>query len=362
MNPRISAYFFFILLLGAVVATVLIFLPFLTPLVLALAGAIVLRPLFRLMLRVFGHGRFGPSLAAIATVVIVAIVILVPLFFLVASVYAEVQLLYGMLIDETNRSHVVTSLNAFSQSMSQAVFGALPAYSFDSFNITEYLKTALEWVFDNLDSIFSSMTKVAGYALVFLLSFYYFLRDGSILKKMFISWSPLLDSNDEYITRVFKRAVRSVFAGTMVVSLLEGVVLGLAFYTFGIPAPALWGTLAAITALIPGFGTSLVVLPAAAYLYISGTPMYAVGMLIWGYAAVTLIDHMLGPVLMNRGIHIHPFLVLLSVLGGLITFGIVGLVLGPVILVVLFTLLELYRTSFTDIRTEQKTNNDSVIH
>jgi predicted PurR-regulated permease PerM len=350
MNPRISAYFFFILLLGAAVATALIFLPFLTPLVLALAAAIVLRPLYRLMLRVFGHGRFGPTLSAIATVLIVLVVILVPLFFLVGSVYAEVQQLYAMLTDESNRSHVITSLNNFSQTLSNAVFGALPAYSFDTFNITEYLKTALEWVFSNLDNIFSSMAKVAGYALVFLLSLFYFMRDGSILKKMFISWSPLLDNNDEYITRVFKRAVRSVFAGTLVVSLLEGLVLGLAFYAFGIPAPALWGTLAAVTALIPGFGTSLVVLPAAAYLYISGSPLYAVGMLIWGYAAVTLIDHMLGPVLMNRGIHIHPFLVLLSVLGGLITFGIVGLILGPVILVVLFTLLELYRTSFTDIQ------------
>ncbi len=346
MNSRISSYFFFVLLLAAAAATAFIFLPFLTPVVLAMAVAVVAHPLYRLIWRLLGRRRFMSTVAAIATVLIVVAVILVPLFFLAGSIYSEIQVLYGMLTDEGNRSHVVDALNAYSQSFSNHIFGVLPAYTFDSLNVTEYMKAGLEWAFSNLDSIFSSLAKVGGYALVFLLALFYFLRDGAALKQKFISWSPLLDANDEYITTTFKRGIRSIFAGALSASLLEGVSTGLAFLAFGIPAPALWGTVAAVAALVPGFGTSLVILPGVAYLFIIGKYAFGIGLLIWGYTGIFLIDHVLSPSLVNRGVHIHPFLILLSVLGGLLVFGVVGLFLGPVVLVFLFTLLEIYKNAF----------------
>lgn len=346
MESRASSYFFFALLAVATIAAIFLFLPFLSPLVLGAVAAIVAYPLYRMFLRIFGLSSVGRTLAAALSVIVVLIVVLVPLFFLVGSMYAEVQSLYGLLTDEGNRSALINTLNTASQSLSNMVLGILPAQSFDSFNVTAYAKSALEWIFGNLDLVFGSMAKVAGYALVFLLALFYFLRDGNQLKKMFIAWSPLLDSNDEYITLTFKRAVRSVFAGTLAVSLLEGISVGLAFLVFGIPAPALWGVVAAIAALIPGFGVSLLVIPGTLYLIISGNYAYAAGLFIWGYAGIIVIDHIIGPTLINKGLHIHPFLVLLSVLGGILMFGLIGFVLGPIILVILFTLLEIYRTSF----------------
>lgn len=348
MNSRISSYFFFVLLLGAVVAAAFIFLPFLTPLLLALAGSVVAYPVYRFFLRVFGLSSWGRTISALVTVIIVLIVILVPLFFLVSSIYSEVQTLYGTLTDEGSRSQVIASLNSISQTLSNMVFGVVPPYSFDSFNITEYLKAGLEFAFSNLDNIFASLTKVAGYSLVFLLALFYFLRDGALLKQRFITWSPLLDSNDEYITKTLKRGIRSVFVGSLAVSVIDGISIGLAFLIMGIPAPALWGTIAAVAALVPGIGVSLVIIPAALYLIVNGHALLAVAMLIWGYATILLIDHTLGPNLMNRGIKIHPFLVLLSVLGGLVVFGLIGFLMGPMILVILFTLLELYKTTFMD--------------
>jgi len=350
MEHRISSYFFFVLLLGAVVAAVFIFLPFLTPLMLAMAGSVVAYPIYRFFIRRFGKSGFGRTLAALVTVVIVLIAILVPLFFLVSSIYSEIQTLYAMLTDEGNRSQVVTSLNSLSQHLSDLAFGVLPPYSFDSLNVTEYLKSGLEFAFANLDAIFASLTKIGAYALVFLLAMFYFLRDGAILKQRFISWSPLLDKNDEHITLTLRRAIRSVFIGSLSVSVIDGILIGIGFLVMGIPAPALWGTVAAVAALVPGFGVSLVVIPAALYLVIGGHYLLAVLMLVWGYAAIIIVDHTIGPMLMNRGIHIHPFLILLSVLGGLVMFGLIGFLMGPMILVILFTLLELYRTSFTGIK------------
>jgi predicted PurR-regulated permease PerM len=232
--------------------------------------------------------------------------------------------------------------------LSDKVFGVLPAYSFDSLNVTEYLKSALELVFANLDKIFSSLAAVAGYALVFLLALFYFLRDGASLIRRILSWSPQLRDNYIFVVRSFKRGIQSIFMGSLVVGILEGVSTGLAFTAFGIPAPALWGTVAAVASLVPGFGTSLIILPGVAYLLITGEYVYAAGLLIWGYTAIVLLDHILGPTLVNRGVNVHPFLVLLSVLGGLVSFGVIGLFMGPLILVLLFTLLDIYKASVKD--------------
>jgi predicted PurR-regulated permease PerM len=346
MNSRTSSYFFFVLLLGAVVAAALVFLPFLSPLILAIAMAILVYPIYALFSRTMGGGSLARTIAGFATIIGVIIVILVPLFFLVGGIYSEIQSLYATLTDESSRSQVIIALNSLSQYFSDTVFGVLPPHSFDSLNVTDYLKSGLEWVFANLDTIFTGLAKVGGYALVFLLALFYFLRDGAALIKRFISWSPPLEQNEQYIVRTFKKAINSVFAGALVVSVLEGVSTGLALYAFGVPAPALWGTAAAVASLVPGFGASLVIIPAILYLVISGNYTYAVCILIWGYAAIILIDHTLGPMLVNKGVQIHPFLILLSVLGGILTFGIIGFVMGPLILVFLFALLDIYRMTW----------------
>jgi predicted PurR-regulated permease PerM len=178
---------------------------------------------------------------------------------------------------------------------------------------------------------------------------FYFMRDGAYIKRKFVSWSPLLDKYDEYITSTLKRAILSVFGGTVVVAVIQGILTGIGFLIFDIPAPAVWGAVAAIAAFIPGIGTSLVIVPGIIYLLIAGNTTYAIGLAIWGIVAVGLIDNILGPHLVNKGVHIHPFLILVSVLGGLSTFGPIGFILGPLVLALLFALLEVYRTSFTDI-------------
>ncbi len=345
MDHKLSSYFFFILLIGAMVAAVVTFLPFVTPLVLAAAGAVLSFPVYKHILRLVGEGRFRKSLAALVTVLLMLIVIVVPLFFLAGSIYSEIQTLYISLTDEGGRSHVIDLLNSFSQSISDRVFGALPAYSFDSLNVTEYMKSALELGFANLDKIFSGLAEVAGYALIFLIAMFYFLRDGPALIKRVLSWSPQLNLNSIFVVRSFKRGIQSIFMGSLVVGILEGVSTGLAFTAFGIPAPALWGTVAAVASLIPGFGTSLIILPGVVYLLISGQYVYAIGLLVWGYMAIILLDHILGPILVNKGVNVHPFLILLSVLGGLVAFGVIGLFIGPLILVFLFTLLDIYKVS-----------------
>ncbi|MEK7641500.1 MAG: AI-2E family transporter [Patescibacteria group bacterium] len=336
--------FFFGLLLAAIVLAVLIFMPFLTPIVLAAALAVVAGPAHRLMIRILFRDRERSSLAAVITTILIIVVICVPVLLVAGKIYTEVQTMYAFLTDEAGRSQVITSLNAATSGLSRVFLGLYPAYSFDSFNITTILQRALEWLFANLDVVFGGVSKIALSVFIMCLALFYFLRDGRELKRQIISLSPLGDADDERIFGKLEQTIYSIFAGSISVGIVQGVLTGIGFAIFGVPSPALWGSIAAISALIPGIGTALVIVPGVAYLFFTGATGPAIGLLIWGVVAVGFIDNFLAPIIINRRVKIHPFMILLSVLGGLIFFGPVGFVLGPIALAFLFALLDIYKT------------------
>ncbi|HEY4494527.1 MAG TPA: AI-2E family transporter [Candidatus Paceibacterota bacterium] len=340
-----SQHFFTGLLLTAFVLAVIIFLPFLTPIILAISLSIIFGPMHRFILRVFFRNKERSTFAALISMVIVGLIVLVPGFFIVNRLYIEIQDMYYYLTEESGRAAVITFLNNASDWFSDTLFNIYPAISFESLNVTEYLQDALEWAFSNIDTIFGGVTKLVLSLFIILLALFYFLRDGREFRRQIISLSPLGDTDDERILNRLERAVYSIVAGSLIVGVIQGILTGIGFALFHVPNPTVWGSIAAVAALIPGVGTSLIIIPGVLYLFFTGSTTYAVGLLIWGLVAVGLIDNLLGPVLINRGVKIHPFLILLSVFGGIAFFGLSGFILGPLILAFLFALLEIYRAS-----------------
>ena len=345
MENKSQHYFFLVILVAVIVMTILIFFPFLTSLLVALVFSVMFRPLHRWISRIFSKGNQASSISTFITLAIVAILVITPLIFLAKQIYVESENLYFTLTEEGERSQIIHSLNAFSAALSNRLFNVFPAYDFNSLNVTTYIQNFLEWSFANLDTIFSSVSKFALQIFIMLFALFYLLRDGGKLKQGIIVISPLNDQYDDKIFSKLKQAIRSVVVGSLVVGLIQGILTGIGFYIFGVPNPALWGSFAVVSALIPGIGTSLVLLPGVLYLFFMSTNLHALGLLIWGIVAVGLIDNYLGPVLINRGVHIHPFLILLSVMGGLVFFGPIGFIAGPLIVALLFALLEIYKTT-----------------
>jgi len=345
MENKSQHYFFLLILIGVGVLTFYIFYPYMTSLLLAVVFSVMFRPLHRYISRIFSKGVQSSSISTFVTLAVVAVAIIIPLIFVAKQVYMESENLYYSLTDEGSRSLLIDSLNAFSESLSYRLGGVFPAYSFDSFNITKYVQNFLEWSFANLDTIFSSITRFALELFIMLFALFYLLRDGGKFKQDIILVSPLADNYDEKIFSKLKQAIRSVVVGSLVVGLIQGVLTGLGFWVFGVPNPALWGSFAVVAALIPGIGTSLVIVPGVLYLFFVSTNLHAVGLLVWGIIAVGLVDNFLGPMLVNRGVNVHPFLILLSVMGGLAFFGPIGFIAGPLIVALLFALLEIYKTT-----------------
>ncbi len=345
MENKSHYYFFLLILIGSAILTFLIFYSYLTSLLLAVVLSVIFRPLHRWVSKIFSGGNQANSFSSFITILIVTVLVITPLIFLAKQIYFESQNLYYGLTDEGSRSGLIQGLNAFSASLSNKLYGIFPAYNFDDFNITRYVQNTLEWAFANLDTIFSSFVKFGFEIFIMLFALFYMLRDGGKLKRDTILLSPLSDDYDEKIFSKLRQAIRSVVVGSLAVSLIQGIITGIGFYIFGVPNPSLWGSAAVITALIPGIGTSIVVVPGILYLFFTSTHLYALGLLIWSVLSITFVDNYIGPMLVNRGVNVHPFLILLSVMGGLAYFGPIGYIAGPLIVALLFALLEIYKSN-----------------
>ena len=333
------------LLIAVVVLAILIFLPFLTPIVYAIALAVIFGPVYRFILRVFSNRKERSTFGALVTVILIAIVVLIPGFFIVTKLYAEIQDMYYYLTEESGRSSIITFLNSASDWFSNILFNVYQPISFDSLNVTEYFQQALEWGFSHVDTLFTGVGKVFTGIMIAFFALFYFLRDGREFKKEIITLSPLSTDDNEKIFKRLEQAIFSIVAGSLIVGIIQGILTGIGFSIFHVPNPAIWGSVATIAALVPSLGTSLVLIPGILYLFFTGSTFYALGLLIWGLLGVGLVDNFLGPVLINRGMKTHPFIILLSVIGGFSFFGISGFILGPLVFAFLFALLEVYKSS-----------------
>ena len=338
LNNKTQHYFFFALLATVAVLAVLVFFPYISSIIIALVCSVIFRPLHNKLLKIF-----PASVAAFGTILIVAVIIFIPLGFFGVRISTEAQSLYGYITTEGNQAKIVTMMNDIVLRVGHRVLGYYPEVSADSFNIAGYAQGILSWSFTNFDSIVSNAAKFAFNVFILLIALYYMLRDGGNLKKSIIAMSPLLDQYDEAIFEKLENAIFSVVRGSLGVSVVQGLLTMLGFWIFGISNPILWGSLAAVASLIPGIGTAIILVPAVLYLYISEAVVASIGLLVWAILAVGLIDNFLGPYIVQKGVHVHEFLILLSVVGGLSFFGPIGFILGPLILSLLFALLEIYQ-------------------
>ena len=325
-HHKSELYFLLVLLCSIFVLTFFIFKPFLFALTLAIVFATIFDPLHDRVLKLTrGHKGLGALLATIC----VLILAIVPLTFLGIQIFQEANTTqYGHFLNANLTIHKLTRLS--------------PVPIEFSTDINQYIQEALNFLLQRLGPLFANVAKGSISLFIFLIALYYLFKDGHKLRRALVNISPLQDVHDETIFHKLALAINSVIRGNLAVAIIQGSATAIGFLLFTVPNPVLWGSAAAIAALVPSLGTSLVLLPAIAYLYISGNITLAIGLTVWGILAVGLIDNFLGPMLVGRGTRLHPFLVLLSILGGIGFFGPIGFLLGPLTLSLLFALLEIY--------------------
>ncbi|MES2023515.1 MAG: AI-2E family transporter [Patescibacteria group bacterium] len=338
-HQKTELYFLFFLLAVVFVLSFFIFQPFLYALVFAVVFTTVFAGVHK---KILFLTRQNKGLAALLSTVLVLAIVITPLVFLTVQMFRETTSIYSSIATNGGLNDFSGFITSKLHSLERFIHVPIHVPAGVSLNMNQYLKNGLDWLIQNLGFIFSHAIFIMGSFIVFLIALYYLFKDGKDLKESLIKLSPLKDVYSEKIFTKLSMATNSVVIGSLLIAVIQGIFATAGFAIFGVPNAVVWGSIASLAALIPGVGTSLVVIPAVIFLFFKGNMFHTFGLLIWGVTIVTLIDNGLKPKLIERGMTIHPFLILLSALGGIVFFGPIGFLLGPLVLGLLFVLLEIY--------------------
>lgn len=315
-----------------------IFSPFITALALSAIIVVVCYPLNDFFLKYFS--RKNRSIAALLTTIVVFCVVVTPIFF-ASTLLVNEFVSYYKTFDTSGQMSIDSTFSGIEATLQEY----MPGFNL---SVSDQVRQSVSWFSNHIGTIFAGTVSVIVTFLIGMLGSFYLFRDGKRLVEWFVTVSPLKNNEDMMILDRVARSVRSVVLGTVLVAIIQGAVAMTGFSLFGIPQPILWGSIAALGAVLPGIGTAGIMVPAVLYLLYVGHMGGAIGLAIWGITAVVVVDNIIGPYLMSRGNNLHPFIVLISVLGGITLFGPIGFILGPVCISLLMVLLELYGVYMND--------------
>lgn len=319
--------------------------PFLTSLLWAVLFAIVFFPLFEKVQRAL-HGR--ASLAALGMTLFVILAIILPSAFLMASLANEAVDNYHR-VDEMIKTG---QLQAYVESLGETpFFGWIWTRLKEHFGPSELdptgfllknLKEITSFLFNQTSVVLKGIsTFVAGFFFT-LLSLYYLFKDGAPLFRKLKELIPVPVREKDLLLSRFKDMVYATIYGGILIAIIQGLMGGVAFWILGLHSPVLWGMAMAFLSFIPIGGTALVWGPAALWLFLRGNFLRGVLLLIIGILGISMVDNFLRPYVISSRTKIHPLLLFFAVLGGIQSFGLIGIVVGPLIATLCLTLIEIY--------------------
>jgi predicted PurR-regulated permease PerM len=332
-RPRLETVSLLVLLGIAAILTFFVFKPFLQILTLAAVFAVLFNAPYEQLVRILGGFR---AIAAIIFIALVIVFIIAPILILGTQIFSEAQALYGSIL-----IHGGSYVENIQRAIEVPLQRIAPHFVF---NINDYVGLLLNFVSANLGGLVSQTVWVIFETFLILLTLFFFLRDGRSMVTSIMRYSPLEQTHTEEILRQLYRTVVSVVRGTLLVGIIRWFLISIGFFIFGIPDATLWGSIGGIIGAIPGLGTLFVIVPAVGYLYLEGNVIGAIGLTLWGLFVIGLIDNVAAPYFFGRGLSIQPIFVLFAILGGIVSFGPVGFILGPLILSLFLTLMHSYGT------------------
>jgi predicted PurR-regulated permease PerM len=339
LEAKSQLKFFTILALVVLSLAFFIVKPYLASVFLAIVFVIVFYPVHQYISKVFHDHK---NLSSLLSTFLVLLVIFIPVSFFGFLVFQEARTVYE---EGLQNGAMLVSVDKFIINFEEKINNLLPGANVEIKHFTEVEDLAqqgLSIVVNYFDKIFTSFLRIGIGFFLMIFAIFYLFRDGDMMMNKVHKLSPLKRSYTDTIFKKVTEAVNAVIRGRLLVGVIQGFVIGVGFALFGLPSPVLWGGVSAIAAILPVVGPLVIIVSTSLILFFSGSVWTAIGILAWGIVADVLIDEYLSSILIDQKMHIHPFLILLSVLGGISFFGAVGFVIGPVVLALMFAILEIY--------------------
>lgn len=315
----------------------------LRPFISVLEWAIVLVIVFYPVHRRLAHRIRRRSLSAVLSCLLVVLVVVLPLTLLSIAVAQELASVAPNLPSRVSQlMNTQTPLFGKVSEWLNARFG-IDAVRTQEFFVVQLQRTSaflLGFSWNLIGNIVSGVIK----AFFVLFTMYYLFRDGEHIVQRLPATLPLSRAQGEEIIARIKQVVSASVYGVVTIAALQGLLGGVAFWILGIPSPILWAVLMGFVCMIPIAGSFFVWLPLAIYLMATGHWTKAVLLILWGGLVVSTIDNFLRPKLIRNQTRLHELFVFFSVLGGISVFGLLGIVLGPVVLAITLGLLQTFQS------------------
>lgn len=309
----------------------IIIFPFLPAIVFAIVFSIIFHPIYDFFIKKW---HFPDTLSAIAVVLLTFIFIVTPLVLLIGLIAQEVYVFV-----------TTFDFNGFYSWISQ--YSTVEAFGF-TVDLTQYtesfigvLQNAGTKLGEQAGGIIGIITGTAFLFFVFLFVYFFFLRDGHLLVKKCRSILPFTPEQNKKIFYDFYSTSKTVFTGYLIAAVISGILAYIAFTLFGIPGAPIWGLAAALLSLVPKIGTVLIYGVGAIIAGILGGIWAGIGFIAY-FIIVEVIGMQAGirPRFVDVKIAMHPVLVFFSLVGGILTFGTIGIIYGPLIMVLFVSIFE----------------------
>jgi len=282
------------------------------------------------------------GLSALVSCVLVIVVVVAPLTLLAIALANELSSVARTL--PTYVAHLLDPTTPITGQVSQWLRDrvALDASSSQAF-ITDQLKNAGSKLIGQTLGVMGNILGGIVRAFFVIFTMYYLFRDGDQIVRALPGALPLSSHQSEAILARTRQVVSASVYGVVTIATIQGMLAGIAFWALGVPSPLLWAVLLGFVCMIPIAGSFFVWLPASIYLLLTGHWTKALLLVLWGAFIISTIDNFLRPRLIKNQTKLHELFVFFSVLGGISVFGLLGIVLGPVILAITVGLLQTFK-------------------
>ncbi|MEK6820445.1 MAG: AI-2E family transporter [Nanoarchaeota archaeon] len=309
---------------------VLILWPILTSIVAGLILSYIFYPAYK---KVFGIVR-EKNISALIIILLVLFLIFIPVWFFLPLIVQQIFNVY-LYLQNINLSELFIKA---LPNLAQADFSRDFTVALNTFfsNIASKILSSFSSILLDLPSILLKT------AVVFFV-FFFGMRDAELLLDYVKTLSPFSKSLERDLEKKFRGITSSVIYGFIIVGILQGILTGVGLFIFRMPNALVLTILAVLGAIIPVLGAWIVWLPSSVYLLVSGHLVSGIGLALYGSLFVSWIDNIIKPYIVARKIKISSAVVLIGMIGGLIVFGILGLIIGPLILSYLLLFLDAYR-------------------
>lgn len=344
MSERPVPPFFLALLIGAAVLVAAVIAPMFRELLLAIVLAGVLRPVqVRLAKRMRGHR----SVAAGIITVLVVVIVLGPLAALVALIIRDGAEGVRYLLDTVHSQRVADMVGWLPGHARDVVLDAIDRLPRDLGGVAGQVGTQTKAAGAAVSASVAATGSFLFHSVLMLIALFFTLAHGEEMVTWLDSVSPLPPGQTRELLATSKKVSFSIVVSAIATAAVQAAAALIGFYIARVPAPIFFAAVTFLAAFIPAVGAAVVSLVAALLLYATGHPYMAIFLGIWGLLVVGLVDNVVKPLLIKRGMEIHGAVVFFSLLGGLATFGAIGLLVGPLAVAMFLALLSIYHRDFS---------------